>query len=81
MAWVLFVLIISAIVGIARGGRLQHLFDVETRAWWLLLLGFGMQIVASQLPEQNRSLAVALLLLSYVSILGMVAIHMPGAGC
>ncbi len=80
MAWVLFVLAISVVVGLARGGRLQHLLDVETRAWWLLLLGFAMQLVAAQLPAENSSLAVGLLLLSYVSILGMVAINRTAPG-
>ncbi len=80
MAWIFFVLVVSLIVGLVRGGRLQHLLDVETRAWWLLILGFGMQIVAAQLPVANRTLAVGLLLGSYLSILGMVAInrHAPG---
>ncbi|HSF85337.1 MAG TPA: DUF5317 domain-containing protein [Acidimicrobiia bacterium] len=80
MAWVLFVLIISAFVGVVRGGRLQHLLDVETRAWWLLVIGFGLQIIAAQLPEENSSLAVGLLLVSYVSILGMVAINRMAPG-
>lgn len=80
MAWIVFVLVVSLIVGLVRGGRLQHLLDVETRAWWLLILGFGMQIAAEQLPTSNRTLAVGLLLTSYLSILGMVAInrHAPG---
>lgn len=80
VAWVLIVLIISVVVGIARGGRLHHLLDVETRAWWLLLIGFGMQIVATQLPSTRSSLAVGLLLLSYVFIVGMVAINRQAPG-
>lgn len=80
MAWVLFVLIVSLIVGIARGGRLQHLLDVETRAWWLLVFGFALQTVASLLSAENSTLAVVLLMLSYVSILGMVAINRKAPG-
>lgn len=80
MAWVVFVLILSVVVGALRGGRLHNLLDVEARAWWLLLIGFGLQLVASLLPAANRSLAVALLLFSYAPILMMVAMnrHAPG---
>lgn len=73
-------MIVSLIVGVARGGRLQHLLDVETRAWWLLVFGFGLQIVASLLSADNSTLAVVLLMLSYVSILGMVAINRKAPG-
>ncbi len=80
MAWVLFVLIFSVIVGLARGGRIQHLLDIETRAWWLLVIGFAMQLVAAQLSSDNGTLAVILLLLSYVSILGMVWMNRKAPG-
>lgn len=73
-------MIVSLIVGIVRGGRLQHLLDVETRAWWLLVFGFGLQVVASLLSAENSTLAVVLLMLSYVSILGMIAINRKAPG-
>ncbi len=75
-----FVLILSVIVGAVRGGRLVNLLDVEARAWWLLLIGLTLQLVAGLLPASNRTLAVSLLLLSYIPILAMVAMnrHAPG---
>jgi hypothetical protein len=80
MAWVVFVLLISIVVGAARGGRLHNLLDVEARAWWLLIVGLGMQAIAVLLPASSSSIAVPLLLASYLPILMMVAINRNAPG-
>ncbi len=80
MTWVVFVLVLSVVVGWLRGGRLQNLLDSEARAWWLLVVGFVMQFVAALLPDGGSTAAVSLSLVSYVPILLMVWInrHAPG---
>lgn len=74
------VLVLSAVVARFRGGRIQNLLDVEARAWWLLIVGFALQMVAGFLPTERRSLAVALLLISAVPILMMVAMNRNAPG-
>ena len=80
MTWVVFVLLLSALVGKLRGGRWKSLSEVSTRAWWLLLVGLGLQAAAQFLPAEQRSLAVGLLLASYLFILAMVWINRREAG-
>ena len=80
MTWVVIVLLLSAGVGALRGGRLSNLGDVDTRAWWLLIVGLGIQLGAAQIPASSRPLAVGLLLLSYVVILVMVWINRDAPG-
>lgn len=75
MTWVVFVLLLSALVGKLRGGRWTSLTDVSTRAWWLLLVGLALQAGAQFLTAEQRSLAVGLLLASYLPILAMVWIN------
>ncbi len=80
MTWVVFVLIFSVVVGKARGGRIKALADVHTTAWWLLLVGFVLQVVANLLPVDQASLATGLLLGSYVPILMMIWINRDAPG-
>ncbi len=75
MSWVVFVLGLSAVVGKFRGGRWRSLAEIETRAWWLLLVGLAIQAATQFIPADQRSLAVALLLGSYLPILAMVWIN------
>lgn len=80
MTWVVFVLIFSVVVGKLRGGRIKALTDVHTTAWWLLLVGLVMQVVANFLPVEQSSVATGLLLLSYVPILIMIWINRNDPG-
>jgi len=80
MLWVIIVLVLSATVARFRGGRVQNLLDVEARAWWLLVIGLALQMVAGFLPADRRSLAVALLLLSAVPILMMIVMNRTAPG-
>jgi hypothetical protein len=80
MAWVFVALGFSALLGRIRGGRIRNLLDVETRAWWLLIVGFGLQVGAGLLASDQRTLAVVLLLASAIPILMMVAMNRNAPG-
>lgn len=53
MLWLAIVLFLSLTIAILRGGRLVNLGDIEMKAWWLLLLAFGLQIGTRWLPEES----------------------------
>lgn len=78
MTWLAAVLIVSVLVSVLRGGKLSNLPDIHARAWWLLFIGFGMQIVANAVTESR--LAISLLLVSYVVLLVMVWMNRSEAG-
>ena len=80
MLWILLVLAVSVIVGLLRGGKLRNLTEIRVRAWWLLLVGFGSQLVAEFLPTSRHSLAVALVLVSYLPLLLFVWLNRECAG-
>jgi Family of unknown function (DUF5317) len=67
--WILVVLAVSVIVGLLRGGKLRNLTEIRVRAWWLLLVGFGAQLGAGFFPSSRHSLAVGLVLASYIPLL------------
>ena len=46
MSWLLVVLIVSILVGVARGGKLANVADIYARGWALLFVAFLMQVVA-----------------------------------
>jgi hypothetical protein len=80
MTWLLAVIAVSVMVSLARGGKLSNFSDIYARGWWLLFVGFGMQIAANYIPATNREIAVWLVLLSYLPLLLVVALNqrMPG---
>lgn len=78
MTWLIAVLVVSVVVSVMRGGKLSNLPDIYARGWWLLFIGFGMQIVAN--ATSSARLAVALLLTSYVILLVMVWLNRSEAG-
>jgi hypothetical protein len=80
MPWIVLVLAIAVIVGLLRGGKLRNLTEVRVRSWWLLLVGFGIQIGAGFLPNSRHSLAVALVLVSYLPLLLFVWLNRTSAG-
>ena len=57
MAWLLIVLAISILMALLRGGRFLNLSEIKLRAWPLLLVGFGLQIVADRIPSDRSWLA------------------------
>lgn len=76
----LLVLVIAIVVGLARGGKLSNLTEIGVRAWWLLIIGFGLQLGAIFIPRSMRELAVGLILASYVPLLLFVLLNRQMAG-
>jgi len=70
MTWLVAVLVVSVAVSIMRGGKLSNLPDIHAKGWWLLFVGFGMQIVANVVSGSR--LAISLLLTSFALLLVMV---------
>lgn len=52
MLWLALVLFLALATAMLRGGRLTNLGDIELRAWWLLLVGFGLQAATRFLPDE-----------------------------
>ena len=69
MLWMLLVVGVAMLVGLLRGGRLSNLTEIRVRGWWMLLVGFGLQLVAGFLPRDQHELAVALILVSYLPLI------------
>ena len=80
MIWIAVVLVLSIIVSLARGGKLSNLAEMHVQAWWLLFVGFGLQVVANALPTRQSTLAVAALLTSYVVLLLVVWLNRTEPG-
>ncbi len=80
MLWILLVLAVSVVIGLLRGGKLRNLTEIRVRSWWLLIVGFGIQIVAGFLPVERHSLAVGLVLASYLPLLLFVWLNRSFAG-
>lgn len=80
MTWLIAVLVVSVIVARLRGGKLSNLTEIHARGWWLLFVGFGMQISADFVPDDRASLAVGLVLASYLPLLLVVWLNGAEAG-
>jgi Family of unknown function (DUF5317) len=79
MLWLAIVLFMSIAIAILRGGRMINLGDIELRYWWLLPLGFVLQIAARFVPDAT-DWGVALVLLSYAPLLALVLINRDRPG-
>lgn len=75
MLWLAVVLFFSMAVALLRGGRLTNLGDIHLRQWWLLPLGFLLQIGARYIPASAADWGVALILVSYVPLLILVILN------
>ncbi|HJQ94384.1 MAG TPA: DUF5317 domain-containing protein, partial [Acidimicrobiia bacterium] len=71
-------LFLSMAIAIFRGGRLSNLGDIHLRLWWLLPLGFGLQIAARYVASPD--LGVALILLSYLPLIILVLLNKERPG-
>ncbi len=83
MVWLALVLFVATTVAVIRGGRLSNLADVRLRLWWLLPLGFLMQAVTNFFPAEadwSRPAGLALVLGSYVPLLGLVILNRERPG-
>ncbi len=74
------VIAVSVAVSLMRGGKLSNLSEIYARGWWLLFIGLGMQTAANYVSTDQRELAVWLVLLSYIPLVGVVALNqrIPG---
>ena len=80
MIWIAAVILFSIVVSLVRGGKLSNLAAIEMHAWYLLFLGFGLQVVASALPDDRSTWAVTLLLTSYLLLLLVVWLNRAEPG-
>jgi Family of unknown function (DUF5317) len=67
--WILLVLALSVIVGLMRGGKLRNLTEIRVNSWWLLPLGFLILAGSNFVPNEYDTLAVTLVLVSYLPLL------------
>lgn len=82
MLWLAIVLFIALAMAVLRGGRLTNLGDVELRAWWLLLVAFGLQIGTTFLPDSDwaSGVGVAMVLVSFVFLMALVLLNRNRTG-
>jgi len=80
MLWFLVVIALAIVVSLLRGGRLSNFTEIRLRAWWLLFVGFGMQVAADFVNVDRSDLAVALVLLSYLPLMAVVLLNRDEAG-
>ncbi len=80
MLWLAVVLVLSMGIAVIRGGRMINLGDIHLRSWWLLPVGFLLQVGAQLIPRDEAGWGVALILLSYVILLGLVLLNRDKPG-
>ncbi|MGI9609540.1 MAG: DUF5317 domain-containing protein [Acidimicrobiia bacterium] len=80
MLWFLAVIGLAIVVSLLRGGRISNFTEIRLRAWWLLFIGFGMQLAAAFLGSGHSDLATALVLLSYLPLMAVVLLNRDEPG-
>lgn len=83
MLWLALVLFLAMAIAVLRGGRLANLGDVQLRMWWLLPLGFLLQIATSWLPSSApwaANVGLGLILVSFVPLLVLVILNRSRTG-
>jgi hypothetical protein len=80
MLWFLVVFGLAVVVSLLRGGRISNISEIRLRAWWLLFVGFGMQIAAGFFDTERSDLATGLVLLSFVPLVAVVWLNRNEAG-
>ena len=80
MQWIVLVLVVALVVGWLRGGKLRNLTEVRVAAWWLLPLGFVILTASNFVPAEYDSLAVGLVLASYIPLLIFVWLNREASG-
>ncbi|MPZ52462.1 MAG: hypothetical protein GEU79_06980 [Acidimicrobiia bacterium] len=82
MLWIVIVLLVATVVALVRGGRLANLADIRLRLWWLLPLGFLLQLATAFVPTENRwrGVGIGLVLLSFVPLLVLVILNRERSG-
>jgi hypothetical protein len=76
------VLFLSLAIAVLRGGRLANLGDIELKAWWLLPLGFALQLATDWLPDADwtHGVALAMVLVSFGLLMIMVVLNRQKSG-
>ena len=82
MLWLAIVIFFALAISMLRGGRLVNLGDIELRAWWLLILAFGMQAGTSLLPDSSwsESAGLIMILASFVLLMVLVVLNRSSPG-
>ena len=82
MLWMAIVLFLSLAVAVLRGGRLSNLGDIELKAWWLLPVGFGLQLATDWLPDTAwaQGVALAMVLVSFGLLMILVVLNRQRSG-
>jgi len=73
-------LVIGVVVGLAIGGRPRYVGRHRLRAWWLVVVGFGLQLATDHLDL--GSLGTPVVLVGAASLLAFAALnpHLVGIG-
>jgi Family of unknown function (DUF5317) len=82
MLWLASVLFLALATAMLRGGRLTNLGDIEMKAWWLLIVGFGLQAATRFLPDASWSETVALVMVlgSFFLLMILVVVNRSRPG-
>jgi hypothetical protein len=83
MLWLALVLFLAMTIAVLRGGRLANLGDIQLRLWWLLPLGFLLQIATVWLPDSaswSASVGLAMILASFAPLLLLVILNRGRTG-
>ncbi len=66
-------LVTGAMIGLARGGRLRFVGHHQMRAWWLILVGFGLQLATDHLA--GGRLGTAMVLVGAAALLAFAVLN------
>lgn len=82
MLWLAIVLFFALAISMLRGGRLVNLGDIELRAWWLLIIAFGLQTGTSFLPDEpwSDTAGIVMILSSFVLLMVLVVLNRASPG-
>jgi len=82
MLWLAIVLLTSLAIAMSRGGRFTHLGDIELKAWWLLVVSFGLQAGARWAPAAQawESAGLTMILTSFALLMAMALVNRSKPG-
>lgn len=82
MLWLALVLFLALAIAILRGGRLTNLGEIELKAWWLLVGGFGLQASTGLLPDApwSETAGLVMVLGSFFLLMILVVVNRKKPG-
>ncbi len=82
MLWLAIVIFFALAMSMLRGGHLVNLGDIELRAWWLLVLAFGLQAATRFLPDEtwSETTGLVMILLSFGLLMILVILNRSSPG-